>query len=91
METFEVKPVKLGEGPERLVRANAEPSPSMKGRCREQTAGTYGAISKLRYGEGVLQTTNNALRIGGESRSGKKIPRLEPAVPVRFRSRAPFL
>jgi hypothetical protein len=53
-----VKPVKLGEGPEALAaRADAEPSPvrGAQGRCREQTAGTYGLHG---HGEGVLQTTN---------------------------------
>ena len=43
-EIFEVKPVKLGEGPEQRARADTEPSPGQatRGRCREQTAGTYG-------------------------------------------------
>ena len=41
----------------------------------------------------MLQTTNSGLlrqKAGGESRSGKKIPRLETVVPVRFRPRAPL-
>ena len=52
-----MKPVKLGEGPKvRRRQADAEPSPGKRqGRCREQTAGTYGLHG---YGEGVLQTTN---------------------------------
>jgi hypothetical protein len=51
-----VKPVKLGEGPVLCARADAEPSlRKREGRCREQTAGTYGPEG---YGEGVLQTTN---------------------------------
>ena len=43
-ETPGVKPVKIGESPGCFcTRANAEPSPSNSlGRCREQTAGTYG-------------------------------------------------
>jgi hypothetical protein len=45
------------------------------GRCREQTAGTYGLRG---YGEGVLRTTNlgRDRARGGESRSGEKIRRL---------------
>jgi hypothetical protein len=77
-----VKPVKLGEGPEALsARADAEPSPARlaPGRCREQTAGTYGRHG---HGEGVLQTTNPVthVRRGGESRSGTKIRRPEKRV-----------
>ena len=62
-----------------LKRKPLELTPSQalrqaQGRCREQTAGTYGLQG---HGEGVLQTTNplRAVRRGGESRSGTKIRR----------------
>jgi len=56
-ETVQVNPVKVGERPgASTLRANAEPSPGpRRGRCREQTAGTY---SRQGHGEGVLQPTN---------------------------------
>jgi len=41
------------------------------------------------HGEEKVQTTK-ARKRRGESRSGKKIPRPVTAVPVRFRSRAPY-
>ena len=45
-EIPEVKPVKLGEGPERQGALELTPSQApvtCRGRCREQTAGTYGS------------------------------------------------
>jgi len=38
-----VKPVKVGEGPEQQLELTPSQAPAMcLGRCREQTAGTYG-------------------------------------------------
>ena len=74
-ETPEVKPVKLGERPGCFGnRANAEPSPSNSlGRCREQTAGTYGRKAMVKACS--RPRTPCIEQDGGESRSGKKIPR----------------
>ena len=83
-ETHEVTPVKFGERPGHVfVRANAEPSPWIKGRCREQTAGTYGrkttvkACSRPRTRQGAAKA---------------EVVRKSPdrkVVPVRVRPRAP--
>jgi len=74
-ETPEVKPVKVGERPGCFcIRANAEPSPSYSlGRCREQTAGTYGRKAMVKACS--RPRTPCVEQGGGESRSGKKIPR----------------
>ena len=74
-ETPEVKPVKVGERPGcSCTRANAEPSPSCRlGRCREQTAGTYGRKAMVKACS--RPRTPCVEQGGGESRSGKKIPR----------------
>ena len=74
-ETPEVKPVKFGESPGCFgSRANAEPSPSNSlGRCREQTAGTYGREAMVKACS--RPRTPCVEQGGGESRSGKKIPR----------------
>jgi hypothetical protein len=56
------------------VRANAEPSPGEnQGRCREQTAGTYGHKAMVKACS-RLRTRTIRVR-GGESRSSKKIRR----------------
>ena len=54
----------------------SEPTPSQaplksRGRCREQTAGTYGRKAMVK----ACSRPRTAPRAGGESRSGKKIPR----------------
>ena len=93
-ETPEVKPVKLGEGPGPQVRANAEPSPRIersKGRCREQTAGTYGRKAMVKA---CSRPRTPCSQDGGESRSGKKILRrkacrFESDLGHQFKSRLP--
>ena len=80
-ETREVTPVKFGERPGCAhvvrARANAEPSRGSTrvcGRCREQTAGTYGREARVKACS--RPRTAALVAAGGESRSGKKIPRL---------------
>ena len=88
-EILEVEPVKLGEDPEPRARVHAEPSPgSRRGRCREQTAGTYGRKATVKACS--RPRTSRSFRAGGESRSGTKIRRLN-SVSVRLRPRAPLL
>ena len=60
-----MKPVKLGEGPEALRAFELTPSQALRqarGRCREQTAGTYSLDG---HGDGVLQTTNPGRVVSG--------------------------
>ena len=77
-EIREMKPVKFGERPGRDVRANAEPSPVAKGRCREQTAGTYSR-------EAMVKACSRP-----RTREGRRKPKWEenpPAArPCRFES-----
>jgi hypothetical protein len=58
-----------------------------QGRCREQTAGTYGRNG---YGEGVLQTTNPGRTGPGAAKAeaARKSAALK-SVSVRLRPRAP--
>ncbi len=80
-ETWEVTPVKFGESPgcactlARPSQRRAKPHACRAGgRCREQTAGTYGR--KARVKACSRPRTAAYAAAGGESRSGKKIPRL---------------
>ena len=62
-------PLKFGEPFLAPVRWQSRAKPRLiLGRCRDRTGGTYDDSQ----GEGTVQTTN-AIRSGGESRSGKLI------------------
>jgi len=65
-------PVKLGEGPG--LRSELTPSQALEfqGRCREQTAGTYGHQAMVK----ACSRLRTSWLGGGESRSSKKIRRL---------------
>ena len=86
-ETPEVKPVKVGESPGCIA---SEPTPSQAqapslGRCREQTAGTYGRKAMVK----ACSSSRTAHVRWRRKPQWEENPSPQ-GVPVRFRPRAPI-
>jgi hypothetical protein len=80
-------PVKLGEGPGQQSELTPSQAPKDRGRCREQTAGTYGGKTRVKACS-RLRTPDRAAAAKAEV--GRKSVALT-GMSVRLRSRAPSL
>ena len=82
-ETLKVKPVKLGRGPGRKSELMPSQAPEFRGRCREQTAGTYGRKTTVKACS-RLRTSHRAT--AAKAAVGRKSTTLK-SVSVRLRPR----